>query len=206
MTRRNAHARIQICKFVTKQTERLTCRSSAWDVVRQKAVKSWGPRRSVFSRSHEKRAKRTNVRGFVHARTSRLYRRRQSELSRTRLYGRSLKLLVIPWHRLKRPSPNIIKGGPTSPAIDPVNTATTIPRRITARETRWPANLFRRIASLLSNFHPLPRFTARLPKRWKATNSWSFVGIFVGSLRIARINRRNKSKGMLRSHLEFVLK
>lgn len=140
MTRRNAHARIQICKFVTKQTERLTCRSSAWDVVRQKAVKSWGPRRSVFSRSHEKRAKRTNVRGFVHARTSRLYRRRQSELSRTRLYGRSLKLLVIPWHRLKRPSPNIIKGGPTSPTIDPVNTATTIPRRITARETRWPTN------------------------------------------------------------------
>ena len=53
--KRRAYARMQICKFVTKQTEEkaVSCRWSAWDVVRQKAVKSWGPRRSLFSRSDD---------------------------------------------------------------------------------------------------------------------------------------------------------
>lgn len=124
--KRRAYARMQICKFVTKQTEEkaVSCRWSAWDVVRQKAVKSWGPRRSLFSRSDDEakeqkkeREKRSGERvaypaRFKHAsyntRRERSSKQRQQQqqrrafaLAHAFIRAGSLKLWFR-WHRLKR--------------------------------------------------------------------------------------------------------
>lgn len=60
--------RMQICNFVAKHKRGPACRSSAWDVVRQKAVKRRGPRRSGPSYPRPLACKPAHACMCVHAR------------------------------------------------------------------------------------------------------------------------------------------
>lgn len=67
---RCVRARMQICNFVAKHKRGPACRSPAWDVVRQKAVKRRGPRsfRTLLPRV------RSRVKANAHAYTHELSR------------------------------------------------------------------------------------------------------------------------------------
>lgn len=151
-------ARMQICKFVVKHKRAPACRSSAWDVVRQKAVKRpWalvvpGPLTRSPACKVAYACVRVGTRTSFRARSLRLFASVRSPLFKSPLFRTPL---FVPRHRLKRSSAKIIKSasalrGP----IDPVNSVTT-----TTRASLDAENALLCLFALLS---PLPTSSSRL--------------------------------------------
>lgn len=134
---------VYACKFATlllSTNGAPACRSSAWDVVRQKAVKRRGPRRSgpSYPRPLACKNPHTRARAYTHE----LSRARSLRLFASDRHPLFKAPLVVPRHRLKRHSAKIIKGGPASRGpIDPVNSVTTTTLASLKRRKRVPASL-----------------------------------------------------------------